>query len=131
MIDVVEVLQAPRGDMALGQLASPITDVVPLPLAAAAPKAGAILRVTGWGATSSVDPDAVTHLMTGQVKAKRVTGASVLVVGYAPAPDTSACIWDSGAPYFSESANGGVALVSVEADGPACPHSTEETTQPG
>jgi secreted trypsin-like serine protease len=128
VVDVVEVRQAPRGDVALGRLASPITDVVPLPLAAAAPKAGAILRVTGWGATSSIDPVPVTHLMTGQVKAKRVTGSAVLVVGYAPARDTSACIWDSGAPYFSESANGSVALVSVESDGPACPHSQEETT---
>src|SRR5262245_40426152 len=128
VVDVVEVQQAPRGDVALGRLASPITDVAPLPLATAAPKAGAILRITGWGATTSVNPVPVTHLMTGQVRAKRVTGSSVLVVGFAPAPDTSACVWDSGAPYFSESANGGVALVSIESDGPACPHSQEETT---
>ena len=128
VVDVVEVRQAPRGDVALGRLASPITDVTPLPLAAAAPKAGAILRVTGWGATTSVDPVPVTHLMTGQVKAQRVTGSAVMVVGYAPAPDTSACLWDSGAPYFSESANGGAALVSIESDGPPCPHSQQETT---
>ena len=114
--------------MALGRLASPITDITPLPLAAAAPKAGAILRLTGWGATTSVNPVPVTHLMTGQVKAQRVTGSAVLVVGFAPAPDTSACVWDSGAPYFSESANGNVALVSIESDGPPCPHSQQETT---
>ena len=128
VVDVVEVRQAPRGDVALGRLASPVTDITPLPLAAAAPKAGAILRLTGWGATSSVDPVPVTHLMTGQVKVKRVNGTSVLVVGYAPAPNTSACLWDSGAPYFSESSSGTAALVSVESDGPACPHSQEETT---
>ena len=52
----------------------------------------------------------------------------MLVVGYAPSSTTSACLWDSGAPYFSEGANGAVALVSVEIDGPACPHSQEETT---
>src|SRR5215510_4166309 len=86
VVDVVEVQQAPRGDVALGRLASPITDVAPLPLATAAPKAGAILRITGWGATTSVNPVPVTHLMTGQVRAKRVTGSSVLVVGFAPAP---------------------------------------------
>jgi secreted trypsin-like serine protease len=128
VVGVVEVWQAPRGDVALGRLASPVTDITPLPLAAAAPKAGVILRLIGWGATSSVNPVPVTHLMTGQVKVKRVNGTSVLVVGYAPAPDTSACLWDSGAPYFSESSGGTVALVSVESDGPACPHSQEETT---
>ena len=128
VVGVVEVWQAPRGDVALGRLASPVTDITPLPLAAAAPKAGAILRLTGWGATSSVDPVPVTHLMTGQVKVKRVNGTSVLVTGYAPSRKTSACLWDSGAPYFSESSSGTVALVSVESDGPACPHSQEETT---
>jgi secreted trypsin-like serine protease len=128
VVGVIEVRQAPVGDVALGRLASPVTDITPLPLAAAAPKAGAILRLTGWGATSSVNPVPVTHLMTGQVKVKRVNGMSVLVVGYAPAPNTSACLWDSGAPYFSESSGGTVALVSVESDGPPCPHSQEETT---
>jgi secreted trypsin-like serine protease len=128
VVGVIQVRQAPVGDVALGRLASPVTDITPLPLAAAAPKAGAILRLTGWGATSSVNPVPVTHLMTGQVKVKRVNGMSVLVVGYAPAPNTSACLWDSGAPYFSESSGGTVALVSVESDGPACPHSQEETT---
>jgi secreted trypsin-like serine protease len=128
VVNVVDVRQAPRADVALGRLASPVTDITPLPLAAAAPKTGAILRLTGWGATTSVNPVPVTHLMTGLVKVKRVNGTSVLVVGYMPFPDTSACLWDSGAPYFSESSGGTVALVSVESDGPACPHSQEETT---
>jgi secreted trypsin-like serine protease len=128
VIDVIEVRQAPRVDVALGRLATSITDVAPLPLSSNAPKAGTILRVTGWGATSSVDPVPVTRLQTGQVKIKRVTGTAVLVVGYAPSPDTSACIYDSGAPYFVERPDGSMALVSVEADGPPCPHSQEETT---
>jgi secreted trypsin-like serine protease len=129
VVNVVEVRQAPRTDVALAKLASPIpSDIAPLPLSSAAPKAGAILRVTGYGATSSVNPVPVTQLQTGQVKIKRVTGSDVMVVGYAPAPDTSACLWDSGAPYFTEGQNGNVALVSVEEDGPACPHSQEETT---
>jgi secreted trypsin-like serine protease len=129
VVNVLEVRQAPRADVALGRLASAIgSDVAPLPLSSATPKTGAILRVTGWGATSSINPVPVTQLQTGQVKIKRVSGSSVMVVGYRPSPDTSACIWDSGAPYFSEGANGSVALVSVESDGPACPHSQEETT---
>jgi secreted trypsin-like serine protease len=125
---VTQVLQAPRVDIALGKLDTPVTGIAPLPLSTVAPKAGAILRITGWGATSSVNPTQVTRLQTGQVKIKRVAGTNVLVVGYAPSSTTSACLWDSGAPYFSEAADGAVALVSVELDGPACPHSQEETT---
>ena len=128
VISIVSVLQASKVDVALAKLATPITDIAPLPLSDATPKAGSILRITGWGATSSVNPTPVTRLQTGLVKIRRVSGSTVLVVGYAPAPDTSACPFDSGAPYFSEQADGRVALVSVESDGPPCPHSQEETT---
>ena len=128
VISIVSVLQASKVDVALAKLATPITDIAPLPLSDATPKAGSILRITGWGATSSVDPIPVTRLQTGLVKIRRVSGSTVLVVGYAPAPDTSACPFDSGAPYFTEQADGRVALVSVESDGPPCPHSQEETT---
>jgi secreted trypsin-like serine protease len=128
VVDVVEVRQAPRGDVALAKLATAITDIAPLPVNTTAPKTGTILRMTGWGATSSVNPTPVTHLQTGQFKITRVTGSSVLVVGYAPAADTSACVYDSGAPYFREDPDGSAALVSVESDGPACPHSRNETT---
>jgi secreted trypsin-like serine protease len=127
-VAVTQVLQASRVDVALGKLATPVTTIAPLPLSGVAPKSGAILRITGWGATSSVNPTQVTRLQTGQVKIKRVSGTNVLVVGYAPSSTTSACLWDSGAPYFSEDGKGNVALVSVEVDGPACPHSQEETT---
>jgi secreted trypsin-like serine protease len=127
VLAVTEVRQASRVDIAIAKLAQPIIDIAPLPLSGTGPKTGAILRITGWGATSSVDPTPVTRLQTGQVKIKRVSGTTVLVVGYAPSPTTSACLYDSGAPYFSESA-GGPALVSIEVDGPDCPHALEETT---
>jgi len=39
---------------------------------------------------------------------------AIAVVGSYPAADTSACLYDSGAPYFST--------------GPDCPHSNAETT---
>lgn len=128
VVDVVEVRQASRGDVALARLATAITDIAPLPVGTATPRTGTILRMTGWGATGSVDPAPATHLQTGQFKIKRVTGSSVMVVGYAPAPDTSACVYDSGAPYFTENPDGSQTLVSVESDGPACPHSQTETT---
>jgi hypothetical protein len=35
-----------------------------------------------------------------------------MVVGYAPASNTSACLWDSGAPYFTENTDGTQTLVS-------------------
>jgi secreted trypsin-like serine protease len=127
-VAVDQVVQNSKEDVALGHLATAVTDVAPLPLSSAAPKNGQILRITGWGATSSVNPTPVTRLQTGQVKIKRVANTSVLVVGYLPSSTTSACLWDSGAPYFSEASDGTAALVSIEVDGPACPHSQEETT---
>jgi secreted trypsin-like serine protease len=128
VVAVTEVRQSSRVDVALAKLATAVTDVAPLPLSTTSPKTGWILRMTGWGATSSVDPTPVTHLQTGQVKVTRVTGRTVLVTGYAPAADTSACLYDSGAPYFVEHADGGVQLVSVESTGPDCPHASQETT---
>jgi secreted trypsin-like serine protease len=128
VVDVVEVRQASRYDVALAKLATPVTDIAPLPVSTSTPKTGTILRMTGWGATSSVDPTPTTHLQTGQFKITRVAGTDVKVVGYAPAPDTSACLYDSGAPYFTENPDRTQTLVSVESDGPACPHSQQETT---
>jgi secreted trypsin-like serine protease len=128
VVEVVEVRQASRQDVALARLATPITDIAPLAISASSPKTGTILRMTGWGATTSVDATPTTHLQTGQFRITRVAGSSVLVVGHAPAADTSACLWDSGAPYFTENTNGTQTLVSIESDGPSCPHSQEETT---
>jgi secreted trypsin-like serine protease len=128
VVAVVEVRQAPRADVALARLATPITDIAPLPVSTTAPRTGTIVRLTGWGATNSVDPVPVTRLQTGQFTIRRVTGSTILVAGFAPAPDTSACLYDSGAPYFLEAGNGSVSLVSVETDGPPCPHSQLETT---
>lgn len=52
----------------------------------------------------------------------------MLVQGYYPAPDTSACPHDSGAPYLRTQDSGAPVLVSVENSGPNCPHSQQETT---
>jgi hypothetical protein len=52
----------------------------------------------------------------------------VLVRGYSPAADTSACLYDSGAPYFSAPPGAAPRLVSVENTGPNCPHAQSETT---
>lgn len=124
---VVTVRQASNADIALARLSAPVTDVTPLALSSAKPAAGQILTIAGWGATSSTNPTPSARLTLGQIKIKTVKPTTLGVVGYFPAKDTSACLYDSGAPYFS-SATSRPTLVSVESDGPACPHTTAETT---
>lgn len=127
-IPVVWVQQSPSTDIALAELAEPVTDIEPLALATKKPKTGQVLRITGWGATDSVDPVPSTLLRTGQVKVSSVTNSVVGVQGYQPKPTTSACLYDSGAPYFVERDGYAPELVSIESDGPDCPHHLEETT---
>jgi V8-like Glu-specific endopeptidase len=128
VVDVVEDYQAPAGDIAIAKLSQPIYDIVPLIPATRPPEAGDILRITGWGSLSDVDAKPATHLQTGQVKVTSLSDTVVGVVGYAPHPTTSGCLYDSGAPYFVEKPHQLPRLVSVESNGPACPHSQEETT---
>lgn len=131
VVSVVWALQAPTSagvEIALGWLARPITDVPVLAVASSAPAAGAILRIAGWGADNSTDPTPSSVLRTGQVQVSYLSSANLFVRAYGPSSDTSACPYDSGAPYFTESATGSPALVSVEQDGPGCPHSQNETT---
>jgi secreted trypsin-like serine protease len=126
--NVVWVQQSPSTDIAVAALDRPVAGVPAIELSTAKPKQGEILRLAGWGADNSVDPVPGTHLMTGQVQVSSVTSGTVGVHGYAPYPDTSACVYDSGAPYFLERPHRAPALVSVESFGPDCPHDQEETT---
>jgi secreted trypsin-like serine protease len=128
VVPVVAAYQSPANDVAVGQLAAPVHDIAPLRLSTAKPKIGEFLRVAGWGSLNDVDPVPATHLQTGQVKVVTVDSTTVGVTGYRPAPTTSACTYDSGAPYFYEPRHGAPRLVSVESDGPACPHDQVETT---
>lgn len=125
--NVSSVEQLPTNDIALAKLEMPVSGVTPLALSTATPVRNQILSVAGWGATSSVDPMPSNQLYSGQVKVSGVRPSTLLVVGYSPYADTSACLYDSGAPYFTGPASSPV-LVSVESDGPACPHTTPETT---
>lgn len=128
VVDVVEDYQSPTNDIAIAKLATPVLDVPPLLIRPIAPRNGEVLRIAGWGATDSVDPHPSTHLMTGQVTVSTVDSTTLGVTGHAPQPDTSACLYDSGAPYFSEQLRGLPLLVSVESDGPDCPHAQVENT---
>lgn len=126
--DVVEVKQYAGGDIAVARLSGPITGIEPLRIADSAPEVGDVVRITGWGADTGTNPAPSTQLRTGQFTVTTVEDAVVTVSGLAPASDTSACAYDSGAPYFTETDNVTPTLVSVESDGPTCPHSSPETT---
>lgn len=128
VVSVIEDYQAPAGDIAIAKLAEPIRDIVPLVPATRPPAVGEILRITGWGSLSDVNPAPATHLQTGQVKVTAVSDTVVGVQGYLPKPTTSGCLYDSGAPYFVEAPHRLPRLVSVESNGPACPHAQQETT---
>jgi secreted trypsin-like serine protease len=128
VLNIKDVRQSSTGDVALARLDAAVTDVVPIPVSTRAPRSNEVLRMTGWGATTSVNPTPVTHLRTGQFTIRRVTTTNVGVVGRAPASNTSACPYDSGAPYFREDASRNAVLVSVERDGPDCPHAQVEAT---
>ncbi len=128
VVNVVSVVQSPTTDIALATLDRPIFDVAPVRLSTRAPVVGEVLRMTGYGATNSTDPVPSTRLLTGQFTVSSVAAGTVGVTGRAPAPDTSACPYDSGGPYFRERPHAPPLLVSVESGGPDCPHALEETT---
>lgn len=128
VVDIVEDYQSPINDIALAKLARPVRDVQPLALSHSAPKADEVLRIAGWGSLSDVNPTPATHLQTGQFTVTAVSATVVNLKGFKPQATTSACLLDSGAPYFVEPANSAPQLVSVESDGPACPDTGPETT---
>lgn len=128
-VKVVEAYQAGTNDIAIAKLATPVWDIAPLKLPRTAPKVGDIVRIAGWGSLQNEEPNkAEPQMQTGQMKVTSVTDTTVLVKGYKPAPDTSACFYDSGAPYFAEPRHGRPVLVGVESDGPGCPHDQDEIT---
>jgi len=126
-IDTVQ--QSPTADIALAHLsgASAANDTVaPLHLASARPSKGAILTMAGWGATQDVNPTPSNQLYWGRMKITGYSSTTVNVVGYAPSTNTSACQYDSGAPYFTTGTT--PLLVSTESNGPNCPHTSAEST---
>lgn len=127
VVDVVEVFQSSSNDVALGRLATPVRDVQPLRVGRKAAKVGEVVRLTGWGATDPNNITPATRLHTGTFTVTSLATTTLGVTGLAPEPDTSACPYDSGAPYFRERAYGRAVLVGVENGGPDCPHALEET----
>jgi secreted trypsin-like serine protease len=124
---VVLVKQSPTNDIALARLDAPVSGITPLVLASRAPARGQLLNFAGWGATTSTGSWS-DQLNWGRVAVTGVSTTLITVVGKSPGRDTSACPYDSGAPYFFTPAGGRPTVVSVESTGPACPHTTPETT---
>jgi hypothetical protein len=120
---VTEVVQAKENDVALAKLDSPVTTVAPLNVNRTAPKVGQQLTLAGWGSLTGTDPKPASRLQQGTVAVAKVEPTTLGVRGAAPEITTSACTYDSGAPYFT-----GTELVALEATGPGCPHAGIETT---
>ena len=122
---VIDVEQSPKNDIAVARLDAPVAGIAPVELADTAPARGELLTFAGWGATSSTGTWS-DQLFWGQVKVNRVQTVTATVKGHYPYRDTSACPYDSGAPYWRDGST--PVLVSVEKGGPSCPHSSDETT---
>ena len=125
---VVAVRQSPTNDLALAQIDTPIYDIRPLRLSRAAAEVGDVLRLTGYGSTTSTNPAPVTRLRTGQMTVTSVAETTLGMTGHGPARDTTPCPYDSGGPFFSEKRYGPPALVAIVNFGPSCPHELVETT---
>jgi len=126
-LSVDTVQQSPTADIALAHLMGSTT-VAPLHLATTRPTKGEIVTMAGWGATSDVNPAPSNQLYWGRMKVSGSTSTTVSVTGYYPSRDTSACLYDSGAPYFAAPSGSAPLLVSTESNGPNCPHTSAETT---
>ncbi|GAA0490416.1 esterase [Paractinoplanes deccanensis] len=123
-VDVVAVRQSDTADVALAELASPVTDVTPLRLATTPPEVGETVRLTGFGLTTRDGAYVpVTRLQTGRFRIDSVGDSLLGMTGVAPNEDTSPCPHDSGGPYFRERKGEAPALVGVVSAGPGCPHS--------
>ncbi|PXY26256.1 trypsin-like serine protease [Prauserella flavalba] len=127
-VDVVDVVQGENADVAIARLAEPVAGIEPLRVSDSAPAKDDIVRLVGWGsadATADLShrPD---RMQTGQFTVTGFDELGVNVTGHAPQRDVSACPYDSGAPFFSESEDGTYELVATEVGGPDCPHAEEE-----
>ena len=94
-----------------------------------APAAGQPLVLAGWGSLDGTEDPAhrPDRLQSATYQVVRPAPGTVSVRSTGPRPTTSACPFDSGAPYLS-TGPGAPRLVATEIGGPGCPHSGEETT---
>ena len=126
-LEIVAVRQSTTADVSLAQLAEPVRDVRPIRVARTAPEAGDIVRLTGYGSTTSVNPAPVTWLRTGKMEVVALTDTVTQMRGNSPQADTTPCPYDSGGPFFVEKKRKAPALVAIVSNGPSCPHESIES----
>ncbi|MBU2668386.1 trypsin-like serine protease [Actinoplanes bogorensis] len=126
-LEIVAVRQSATADVSLAKLAEPVRDVRPIRVARTAPEAGDIVRLTGYGSTTSVNPAPVTWLRTGKMEVVGLTDTVTQMRGNSPQADTTPCPYDSGGPFFVERKKKAPALVAVVSNGPSCPHESIES----
>ncbi|MFT7871304.1 MULTISPECIES: trypsin-like serine protease [Amycolatopsis] len=125
---VVEVHQSPVNDIALAKLAQPILGIRPAMLSTTAPHVDQQLTFAGWGAVLPRLTEPAAHLHLGTVSVATTAATTFGVHGLSPSAATSACLFDSGAPYLSQPFDQQPAIVTgIEVGGPACPHTSTET----
>ncbi|WP_072687508.1 S1 family peptidase [Rhodococcus marinonascens] len=124
---VIDVRQSEVNDLALAKLSEPITDLTPVALPLSPPNSGDLVAIDGWGANTSVDPMPAQHVRLGGFRIAEVADTTIQVAGLLPLSTTSACAYDSGAPYFTPTSLSEGVLVGVENDGPPCPHNQLDT----
>jgi secreted trypsin-like serine protease len=125
---IVAVRQFAGGDISIAKLDKPVRGIRPISLPHSAPDVGQVVRLAGFGSETGTNPVPSTKLRTGQMTVTTINSNWIGVKALGPQSDTSACPYDSGAPYFIEGDYGRVTLVSLDSDGPSCPHALEETT---
>ncbi|MFC7527613.1 S1 family peptidase [Actinoplanes sp. GCM10030250] len=122
-VEVVAVHQADGADVALAELAEPVTGVTPIRVATGPPAVGEVLRLTGFGLTTrGGDTAPASRLQTGEFAVDAIGDSLLETSGRSPRPDTSPCPHDSGGPYFREAPGEAPVLVAVVSSGPGCPH---------
>lgn len=128
--EVVQVVQKWDTDLAIARLDRPVPGVQPLRLNLNPPVVGDELRMVGWGATKGKAglTDRPDRAQTGKVRVTAVERDTLRVRGFWPSNKTSACVYDLGAPLFTETSDGVFHLAATEIGGSECPHSQGELT---
>ncbi|MFF5084261.1 S1 family peptidase [Actinoplanes sp. NPDC000266] len=122
-VRVVAVRQSDTHDVALAELADPVTGITPLRLATTPPAPGETVRLTGFGLTTrDGEYVPVSRLQTGRFRIDHVGDSLLETSGVSPHDETSPCPHDSGGPYFHERKGQTPVLVAVVSSGPGCPH---------
>jgi hypothetical protein len=108
-VPVVRLVPHPQRDVVLARLATPITDVTPVPIGSAAPALGERLRLAGYGRTGTEWVPNQAHTATFEVTS--VGAATVDVVGTAT-DQVGPCKGDAGGPALRDS-GAGTELVAI------------------